>query len=144
MMFPSKARLQSLRRPEFRHRGFTLIEMVIVIGMIMVLLSIALPMYSRSITRSREAKLKQNLAVFSQVIEAYSLDKKQSPQTIGDLVTAGYLKVIPDDITGSPETWKTEPEDSENAWDPNQPGIGRIYSGSDDLSSDGSAYSSWR
>jgi general secretion pathway protein G len=127
-----------------RGRGFTLIEMVVVITLIMVLLSIALPMYNRSITRAKEARLHQNLTTLNQVIEAYSLDKKKAPQSLDDVVQAGYLKFIPEDITGRNDTWVTEPEDPQNAWDPNEPGIGSVHSGSNEISSDGAgAYSTW-
>jgi general secretion pathway protein G len=125
-------------------RGFTLIELAVVISMILILLAIALPMYTRSITHAREAKLKQNLATLNEVIEKYSLDKGHAPLTPDDLVQAGYIKFIPEDITGSTETWKWDPEDPEKAWDPNQTGIGSVHSGSDETASDGSGtYSSW-
>jgi len=125
-------------------RGFTLIEMVVVISMILVLLSIALPMYTQSINRAREAKLKQNLATLNEVIEKYSLDKGKAPQSVDDLVQAGYIKAIPEDITGSTDTWKTDNEDDpQNAWDPTQMGIKGVHSGSDASSSQGSPYSSW-
>ncbi|MGO8985761.1 MAG: type II secretion system protein [Terriglobales bacterium] len=124
-------------------RGFTLIEMVVVISMILVLLSIALPMYNQSIVRAKEAKLHQNLATLNDVIEKFSLDKGHAPQSLDDLVQAGYLKFIPEDITGRTDSWKTDAEDPQNAWDPNQTGIAGVHSGSDEASSDGSAYSSW-
>jgi len=124
-------------------RGFTMIEMVVVITLMMVLLSIALPMYSRSITRAKEAKLHQNLTTLNKVIEEYSLDKKKAPQAPDDLVQGGYLKFIPEDITGRADTWVWEQEDPENPWDPNQLGIGSVHSGSKEKSSEGTAYSSW-
>ena len=123
-------------------RGFTLIELVVVISMILVLLAIALPMYNQSILRAKEAKLHQNLTTLNKVIQEYSLDKKHAPQSLEDLVP-GYLKFIPDDITGKNDTWKTDQEESQDAWDPNQTGIVGVHSGSDELSSDGSPYSSW-
>ena len=137
MRFRSKA-----RNPKVRNLGFTLIEMVVVISLILVLLSIALPMYNQSILRAKEAKLHQNLTTLNKVIQEYSLDKKHAPQSLDDLVP-GYIKFIPDDITGG-NTWQTDAEDSEDAWDPNQPGIGSVHSGSDEISTDGSAYSSWK
>jgi len=127
---------------KLRRRGFTLIEMVVVISLILVLIAIALPMYSSSILRAKEARLHQNLTTLNKLIQEYSLDKKHAPQSLEDLVP-GYLKFIPDDITGTPTTWQTEPEDPENAWDPNNTGIGSVHSGSNELSSDGTAYSSW-
>jgi general secretion pathway protein G len=127
---------------KLHRRGFTLIEMVVVISLILVLIAIALPMYSSSILRAKEARLHQNLTTLNKLIQEYSLDKKHAPQSLEDLVP-GYLKFIPDDITGTPTTWQTEPEDPENAWDPNNTGIGSVHSGSNELSSDGTAYSSW-
>jgi general secretion pathway protein G len=122
--------------------GFTLIEMVIVISIVLVLLAIALPMYERAITRSREATFKHNLHTLNSVINQYSLNKRRAPQSLDDLVP-DYLKVIPNDITGKNDTWKTDPEDPQNCMDPNQCGISGVHSGSDATSSDGSAYSSW-
>ena len=124
-------------------RGFTLIEMVVVIAMVLVLLSIALPMYSRSITRAKEAKFRHNLAVLDNVIQQYSLDKRKAPQQLDDLIQEGYLKVIPEDITGSNTTWTTDTEDPEKAWDRDNPGITAVHSGSNEAGSDGRPYSSW-
>jgi general secretion pathway protein G len=138
-----------VRRPKVRNphrdgiRGFTLIEMLVVISIVMILLAIAIPNYSRQVQLSREAKLHQNLTTLNKVIQEFSLDKKHAPQSLEDLVAAGYLKYIPDDITGSPTTWVTEPEDPENTWDPNNPGIGSVHSGSEESSLEGGAYSSW-
>ena len=137
-----------VRRPKVpaavkvRHHGFTLIEMVVVISMILILLAIALPMYNQSIVRAREAKLHQNLTTLNKVIQEYSLDKKKAPQSLEDLVPS-YLKYIPEDITGKSDTWVTEAEDPENAWDANQAGIASVHSGSNEASSDGTQYSSW-
>jgi general secretion pathway protein G len=138
----SQKNKQKILALELRRQGFTLIEMVVVISMILILLAIALPMYNQSILRAREAKLHENLATMNKVIQEYSLDKKKAPQSLEDLVP-GYLKFIPDDITGKNDTWVTEPEDPENAWDPNQAGIAAVHSGSKDLASDGTPYSSW-
>lgn len=132
-----------IRTFKSRRRGFTLIEMVIVIALMGVLLAIALPMYNKSILRSKEARLHSDLVTMNKVIQEYTLDKKAAPQSPDDLVSAGYLKFIPTDITGSKDTWKWEPEDSQNAVDANNPGIGSVHSGSDEISTEGTAYSSW-
>jgi general secretion pathway protein G len=127
-----------------RRRGFTLIEMVIVISMVLVLLAIALPMYNRSILRSKEATLRQNLVTLNKAIEEYSAYKKKAPQSPEDLVPE-FVKSIPKDITERTDTWVWEQEDPQNAWDPNQTGIASVHSGSDETSSDGSSkYSDWR
>jgi general secretion pathway protein G len=125
------------------NRGFTLIEMVVVISLMLVLLSIALPMYSQATLRAKEARLRHNMKNLNDVIQMYSLDKKKAPQSLDDLVQAGYFKFIPEDITGRSDTWVTEPEDPQNAMDPNETGIGSVHSGSTEMSSDGTAYSSW-
>lgn len=124
-------------------RGFTLIEMMVVISLIAILLSIAVPMYNRSVLRAREAVLHQDLVTLNKVIAQYGVDQKKAPQSLSDLVP-GYLKFIPDDITGRNDTWVTEPEDPQKAYDPNEPGIEGVHSGSDQISSDGTAYSSWK
>lgn len=129
-------------KSERGRRGFTLIEMVIVISMILVLLSIALPMYNRSIVRSKEAKLHHDLVILNKAIAEYSLDKKKAPQSPEDLVP-GYIKFIPDDITGRNDTWVWEQEDPQDAYDPNQTGIGSVHSGSKEMSTEGTEYSSW-
>jgi len=131
------------RSPKVRNRGFTLIEMVVVISMVLILLAIALPMYNQSIIRARETTLKQNLATLNKVIDQYTLDKQKAPQSLQDLVSAGYLKAVPYDITGSRDTWVLEQEDSLKSIDQTQPGIVGVHSGSDQTASDGTAYSSW-
>ena len=146
MIFKSKARNKARnlegRSQRSRIRGFTLIEMVVVISMILVLLSIALPMYNRSILHSKETRLRQDLKTLNEAIDNYSLDKGHAPQSLDDLVQAGYIKFIPDDITGS-NTWQTQQEDPQNAWDPNNTGIASVRSGSDAEASDGRPYSAW-
>ena len=135
-----KVNFQAHRR-NLRSRGFTLIEMLVVITLILILLSIAMPMYNQSILRAKEARLHQDLATLNKAIQEYSLDKKKAPQSLDDLVP-GYVKFIPDDITGS-NTWQPEQEDPENAWDPNQTGIKSVHSGSSQTGSDGHPYSEW-
>lgn len=147
MRFRSKARRSavlnsSFRRPGLRSLGFTLIEMLVVISMIFILLAIALPMYNQSILHAKEARLHQNLTTLNKAIEEFSLDKKKAPQSLDELIP-GYVKFIPDDITGS-NTWVTDPEEPDNQWDPNQPGIGGVHSGSNETSSGGDPYSSWK
>jgi len=130
-------------RSKARNRGFTLIEMVVVISLIAILLSIALPMYNQSIIRARETTLRQNLATLNKVIDQYTLDKQKAPQSLDDLVSAGYLKQVPYDITGNRDSWALEQEDSLKSIDQTQPGIVGVHSGSDQTASDGTAYSSW-
>jgi general secretion pathway protein G len=143
MNFMSNARNFKLRSTRLRERGFTLIEMLVVISMILILLSIALPMYNNSIIRARETTLRTNLATINKCIDQYTLDKQKAPQALDDLVSAGYLKKVPEDITGSRDTWQCDEEDSLKSIDQTQPGIVGCHSGSSQTSIDGTAYSSW-
>ncbi len=142
MRFKSKARRRRVGSPRGDNRGFSLIEMLVVISMILILLSIALPMYNRSIQHAREVRFAQDLKVLNEAIDHFSLDKGHAPQALDDLVQAGYIKFIPNDITGT-NTWVPDQEDPQNAWDSNQTGIASVHSGSNDISSDGTPYSSW-
>jgi len=137
-----KASHPAVANPTVCRRGFTLIEMVVVMFVIMIILAIAVPNYTHSVLLAKEAKLHQNLTTLNKVIQEYSLDKKQAPQSLEDLVP-GYIKFVPEDITGKTDTWKLDPEDSEDAWDPNQIGIKSVHSGSDEISTTGEPYSSW-
>lgn len=123
--------------------GFTLLELMIVISIMMILMAFAVPLYQHHIVQAREAVLKQNLDTLNKVIEQYRLDKGESPQQFEDLVTAGYLHQLPTDPMTTKADWVAEQEDSTNALDPNQPGILRAHSASTGTALSGEAYSSW-
>src|SRR5258707_5047603 len=143
MKFRSRDGGSKVHNQKVRNAGFRLIELVVVISMILILLSIALPMYNQSVIRAREATLRQNLATLNKVIDQYTLDKQKAPQSLEDLVSAGYLKFVPNDITGSKDTWVLEQEDSLKSIDQTQPGIVGVHSGSDQTAIDWTVYSSW-
>ncbi len=124
-------------------RGFTLVELMIVISIILILVSIAVPIYNQSILRSREAVLKDNLQTMRSLIQQFTLDKQRAPQSLQDLVSSGYLRELPADITGSRETWVEVQEDYLLSVDQQQPGIVDVHSGSELVSSEGTAYSTW-
>jgi general secretion pathway protein G len=128
-----------------RSRGFTLIEMLIVISLITILVSVALPAYQQSIWRARESVLKQNLFSLRSVISQYTLDKQKAPQSLEDLVTAGYFKQIPTDpMTGRNDSWTVEEEtDTIMTVNQQEPGIYDVHSGSSVTGSDGTAYNTW-
>src|SRR5882757_1660105 len=123
--------------------GFTLIEMIVVISIILILLSIVVPNYSQSINRAREDNLRRNLWTLNEVIVQYTLDKKKAPQSLGDLKQAGYIKDIPEDITGRDDTWVPEQDDTIMSPEQTEPGMSGVHSGSSLVSSDGTAYSEW-
>jgi general secretion pathway protein G len=125
-------------------RGYTLIELIIVMAIISVLVAVAVPLYTKSIQRTKETLLKQNLFTLRTVIDEYTFDKKKAPQTLEDLVREGYLRDVPmDPITGSNRTWKLIIEDAITSVDQTQPGIFDVRSGSDLRSLEGTRYSEW-
>lgn len=125
-------------------RGFTLVELMIVMTIVTILVSIAVPLYQRSILRAKESVLKNNIFTMRTVIDEYTLDKQKAPQTLQDLVTEGYLREIPmDPITGSGETWRVIMEDAMASVDQTEPGIFDVKSGSDKVSLDGTPYAEW-
>jgi len=127
-----------------RQRGFTLIELMVVISIIVILMSVAIPRYQASILRARETVLRDDLYTLRSVIDQYTLDKQKAPQALQDLVDSGYLKTLPmDPFTNSRETWIPITDDSIMSADQSQPGIIDVHSGSEQKSSEGSAYSTW-
>jgi general secretion pathway protein G len=126
-----------------RTSGFTLLEMMIVISIMIILMSIALPIYNQSVVRSREAVLRNDLFELRSLISQYTLDKQKAPQSLDDLVTAGYIKFIPKDPMTNEANWEVVQEDVLLAVDQQDPGISDVKSASSASSSDGTAYSAW-
>jgi general secretion pathway protein G len=125
-------------------RGFTLIELMVVISIIIILMSVAIPRYQASILRARETVLRDDLYTLRSVIDQYTLDKQKAPQSLQDLVDAGYLKRIPKDpFTNTSDSWVPVTDDSVMSPDQSAPGIIDVHSGSEQNSSEGTAYSSW-
>jgi len=125
-----------------RNAGFTLLEMMIVIIIMGVLMSIALPIYNQSLVRSREAVLRQDLFTLRSLISQYTLDKQKAPQSLDDLVPA-YIKVVPKDPMTNEANWETVQEDVLLSVDQQDPGITDVHSASSATASDGTAYSTW-
>lgn len=124
-------------------RGFTLIELMIVISMILILVSIAIPAYRLSILHAKEGVLRQNLFTLRSLISQYTLDKQKAPQSIEDLVSAGYIKQIPNDPITSKPDWEAVQEDTIGSPDQQDTGIWDVKSSSSQISSDGTAYNTW-
>ena len=126
-------------------RGFTLIELMIVISMMLILVSIAIPAYNRSILHAKEGVLRQDLFTMRSLISQYTLDKQKAPEALDDLVTAGYIKQIPlDPFTGRNDSWTVDQEDYTLSVDTQDTsGIKDVHSGSSQISIDGTAYSTW-
>lgn len=126
-----------------RTLGFTLLELMIVLSIIMILMAIAVPVYNQSIVHSREAVLRQNLFTLRNVISQYTLDKQKAPQSLDDIVQAGYLRTIPVDPMTGQTNWEPHQEDVLLSVDQQDPGIDDVHSASNATASDGTAYSSW-
>src|SRR5438270_5255134 len=127
-----------------RDRGFTLIELMIGISLILILVSVSIPAYNQSSRRAKESVLRQDLFQLRSLISQYTLDKQKAPQSLDDLLQAGYIKQIPvDPMTGSNSTWTVEQEDSLMSVDQQDPGISDVHSGAERTASDGTAYSTW-
>jgi general secretion pathway protein G len=125
-------------------RGFSLIELMIVMTVISIIVSIAVPLYQRSIVRAKESVLKNNLFTIRTVIDEYTYDKQKAPQSLRDLVEAGYLRQVPvDPFTGSSETWQIIMEDAMTSANQTEPGIFDVRSGSDKRALDGTPYAEW-
>lgn len=125
-------------------RGFTFVEMMVVISIIVILVSMAIPVYQKSITRAKESVLKNNLFTMRTVIDNYTYDKEKAPQTLQDLVTEGYLREVPmDPISGSNQNWRLVMEDASQSVDQSEPGIFDVRSTSSKTGLDGRPYTEW-
>jgi general secretion pathway protein G len=132
-----------LSRVRERARGFTLIELMIVMVIIVMLAAIALAVYGNSVARAREAVLRTNLKTMREVIDAYYADRGEYPRTLQELVTDKYLDEIPADITGTPETWRTTMSDPDPGNPSASPGISDVHSGSEQTGLEGEPYAEW-
>jgi len=124
--------------------GFTLIELMVVMTIIVTLATIAMVQYRQSVQLARESVLKDDLFKLRDAIDQYYADKTQYPATLDDLVSAGYLRAVPKDpITNATDSWQSVPAEP----DPNNPaiasGIYDVKSGSDQTAMDGSRYNDW-
>ena len=133
-----------MRNGKVHTRGFTFVELMVVIAVILLLITMAIPIYQKTIIRAKESVLKNNLFTMRTVIDNYSYDKMKAPQALQDLVSDGYLKEVPmDPITGSNQSWKIIMEDASQALSQAEPGIFDVRSGSDKVSLEGNPYSDW-
>ncbi len=125
-------------------RGFTLIELMIVMTVITIIVSLAVPMYQKAIVRAKESVLKNNLFTLRTLIDEYTYDKQKAPQSLDDLVREGYLRQVPlDPITGSNQSWRVIMEDALSSVNQTEPGVFDVRSGSDQTSLEGTAYAEW-
>jgi general secretion pathway protein G len=126
-------------------RGFTFVELMIVNTVIVFLVTIAIPIYSNTIRRSKESVLKNNLFTLRTVIANYTYDKQKAPQSLQELVSEGYLRDIPiDPMTDSNQSWRILMEDAGQSVNQSETGIFDVRSGSEKISLEGTPYSEWK
>ncbi len=131
-------------RRQAAEQGFTLLELMIVMIIIGVLSAIAVPAYLQSVRKAKEAVLREDLQTMRKAIDSYTVDKAKAPQSLSDLVDAGYLKSMPiDPMTRSTDSWVPAQSDTLSTTDQTDGGIDDVHSGSQETSTDGTAYSTW-
>ena len=132
------------RRSLRQQGGFTLVELMVVMAIMAVLMAVAIPSFISAIRSAKEAALREDLHTMRDAIEQYTEDKEAAPQSLDDLVQAGYLKALPvDPMTHSNTTWTADQSDSYSSVDQTQTGIDDVHSGSDLVGSNGEPYSQW-
>jgi len=118
-------------------KGFTLIELMIVVSIVGILATIAVPSYQSSVIKARETVLRQDLFTLRELLDHHRADKGKYPPSLDSLVTAGYLRAIPKDpFTNSPNSWQ-------QIMEPTEGGIFDVYSGSDIVGTNGTPYNQW-
>ena len=138
---------QRLKRPakQVRRsaRGFTLIELMIVMMIISILIGIAAVSYDKTVKRARETVLRQDLQTMRQAIDNYTLDKQQAPQSLDDLVDAHYLREVPNDPVCQKKDWVTHIGDTVLSPDQTSTGVDDVHSGCEQTAMDGTPYTTW-
>jgi general secretion pathway protein G len=133
-----------MKRKRQRESGFTLIELMIVMFIISILATLAIPYFKGALRHARESVLKEDLQTMRTAIDSYTMDKQKAPQSLDDLVQDGYLREIPEDpMTHQKDTWVTDTSEAMYSIDETDPGITDVHSGSEETGTDGQPYSSW-
>src|SRR6266571_9390946 len=122
--------------------GFTLLELMIVISIIIILASVALPQYQKTMMHARETVLKDDLFKFRSLLDQYAADKGKLPQSLDDLVTAGYMREIPKDPITDNKDWNIVTGDDPYSTEGGT-GVTDVHSSSGEVSTDGRPYSEW-
>lgn len=136
--------LRRIQRQARQGGGFTLIELLVVMVLITVLAGTGLALYSNSVTKAKEAALKQDLFLLREAIDQYYADRNRYPASIDTLVDEKYIRAVPEDpFTNSADTWQIEMSDLEPGNPSAEPGVYEVRSGAEGTALDGSLYSEW-
>jgi general secretion pathway protein G len=123
-----------------KQRGFTLVELMVVMAITLTIISIAVPMYTTAMVRAKESVLQSNLFTIRSVIDQYTYDKESPPQSLEDLVAEGYLRRVPvDPFTESSDTWEIISDIGPSG----ESGVFDVRSGSDREGLNGTPYAEW-
>lgn len=125
-------------------KGFTIIELLVVMSVIVILAAMSMVQYRNSVRRSQEAVLKENLFRMRDAMDQFYADKNKWPTDLSELVSEGYIREVPTDpITNSKDTWRTETAEPDANNPASSGGIDDVFSGSEETALDGSKYSEW-
>jgi len=130
-------------RARLRIRGFTMLELMVILCVLGILLAVVIPIYNQSIQRARERALRADIDNLDTLIEKYTLDKQKAPQSLDDLKSAGYLPQLPKDPMTGDTNWEVVTEDVMISVDQQETGITAVHSTSTQVGSNGEPYSSW-
>jgi general secretion pathway protein G len=136
--------ISDMKSRSLRVNGFTIIELLIVMSVIVILASMGLVQYRNSVRRAEEATLKENLFRMRDAMDQFYADKNKWPNDLSELVSEGYIREVPTDpITKSKDTWRTETAEPDGNNPASSGGIDNVFSGSEESALDGSRYSEW-
>ena len=139
-VFDFRNRQSAIRHPQLR--GFTLLELMIVMFILIILVAVAMPQYQKWILHAREAVLRDDLFQMRKLIDQYAADKGKLPQSLDELVSGGYMREIPEDPMTGEKNWNVTLGEDPNSTEGGQ-GVTDVHSTSTDISSDGRPYSEW-
>ncbi|MGB7924834.1 MAG: prepilin-type N-terminal cleavage/methylation domain-containing protein [Pyrinomonadaceae bacterium] len=122
--------------------GFTLLELMIVMFILIILVAVALPQYQKWVLHARESVLRNNLFQMRKLIDQYAADKGKLPQSLEELVSGGYMREVPDDPITGEKNWNVTTGEDPNSTEGGQ-GVTDVHSTSTDISTDGRPYSEW-
>jgi len=127
---------------KLRNAGFTLLELMIVISIIIILAAITLPQYQKTITHTRETVLKDDLRKMRTLIDQFAADKGRLPQSLDEIATEGYMREVPTDPFTGQKDWNITTGEDPNSLE-GQSGVTDVHSASAEVSTEGTPYNEW-